>query len=112
MAEEPEVEVKPLVSESIAEAEAEFAAKPTPVFQKPESKPIKINEQGGFSVNERARVGMSRDEDGKSNIWAVEPRGPEVAEQSGNQLAIGGGILIGFAAILAITVAVLPPPDI
>ena len=34
-----------------------------------------------FEMNKRVRLGRSRDQDGKSNIWSIEPR-EEVEEVS------------------------------
>ena len=49
-----------------------------------------------FDMNERVRLGRSRDQDGKSNIWSIEPR-MEVEEEEGDQtkknLLIAGGVI-------------------
>lgn len=38
-----------------------------------------------FAPNENVRLGSSRDQDGKSNVWAVEPKmRVEVREEKGS----------------------------
>lgn len=50
----------------------------------------------------RTRLGRSRDQDGKSNIWSVEPKMEVVSELGGNDFKknlIIGGLVIGTAII-------------
>ena len=57
-----------------------------------------------FDMNKRVRLGRSRDQDGKSNIWSIEPT-MEVVEETESGLKknlLIGGLVIGTA------VAVLP----
>jgi hypothetical protein len=57
-----------------------------------------------FSMNKRVRLGRSKDEDGKSNIWSIEPtmQVEEDDEESGSgskkNIFIGGAV---FAAAIA-----------
>jgi len=58
-----------------------------------------------FNMNKRVRLGRSRDEDGKSNIWSIEPTmqvEDEEEEGSGNK-----NLFIG-AAVIATAIAALP----
>ena len=58
-----------------------------------------------FSMNKRVRLGRSRDQDGKSNIWSIEPTmevtDEPVEDQGKKNLLIGGGVI-------AIAIACLP----
>ena len=59
-----------------------------------------------FDMNKRVRLGRSRDQDGKSNIWSIEPT-MEVEE--GTTAEDGGkkNLFIGVA-IIGVAVAALP----
>jgi len=79
------------VSDAVKEAEAEADAAEFEAVKEAESTPVMITDKGGFSGNERTRVGVSRDEDGKSNIWAVYPKEEVVDSQAdGNSLSVAG----------------------
>lgn len=53
-----------------------------------------------FDMNQRTRLGRSKDQEGKSNIWSIEPT-MEVAEEEGESQVkknlVVGGIVIGAA---------------
>lgn len=59
-----------------------------------------------FDMNKRVRLGRSRDQDGKSNIWSIEPR-MEVEGEDGDEPEAGGakknflivGAVIGAALV-------------
>eukprot|EP01041_Mallomonas_annulata_P002905 gene2905-5702_t len=57
--------------------------------------------EGFFNSNKRVRLGRSRDQDGKSNIWSIEPRMTVVdegEEGSGTKTnLLVGGLAIGAA---------------
>lgn len=56
-----------------------------------------------FDMNRRVRLGRSRDQDGKSNIWSIEPRmevQDENEEGNNSNLFVGLGVI--GAAILAL----------
>lgn len=59
-----------------------------------------------FDMNKRVRLGRSRDQDGKSNIWSIEPKMQVVDEEEGQSdfktNLVVAGLCIGAA------VAVLP----
>eukprot|EP00607_Mallomonas_marina_P005061 CAMPEP_0182429010 /NCGR_PEP_ID=MMETSP1167-20130531/25413_1 /TAXON_ID=2988 /ORGANISM="Mallomonas Sp, Strain CCMP3275" /LENGTH=98 /DNA_ID=CAMNT_0024612299 /DNA_START=197 /DNA_END=493 /DNA_ORIENTATION=+ len=61
--------------------------------------------QGFFNSNKRVRLGRSRDQDGKSNIWSIEPRMEVSEEESGEGTKTN--LLVGGAAIGA-AIACLP----
>lgn len=69
-----------------------------------------------FAPNENIRRGSSRDQDGKSNVWAVEPRmqveGEDVESPKGNNLAVTGALLGAFVVAMAATIAFLPNSDL
>ena len=58
--------------------------------------------------------GVSMDQDGKSNVWAIEPKmeieNKSSEEKTGSVLAAVGGFAV-FAAIAAGALANLPDPD-
>lgn len=75
-----------------------------------------------FDMNKRVRLGRSRDQDGKSNIWSIEPRmeveGGEDAEESGglkkNLLIVGaviGAAVISLPLFQAFSTLVPDPSD-
>jgi hypothetical protein len=70
-----------------------------------------------FDGNKRVRLGRSKDEDGKSNIWSIEPKMEVVDEEEGagtkKNLVILAGVLAGVAVALPTFVAlskILPNP--
>lgn len=57
------------------------------------------------SINKNLRLGRSKDEDGKSNIWSVEPKMEVVQEEItelNKNILTGGLIVTGFIATLPI----------
>ena len=51
-----------------------------------------------FDMNQNVRLGRSRDQDGKSNIWSIEPRmevedGAEEGDATKKNLLVAGGII-------------------
>ncbi|CAN0545793.1 unnamed protein product, partial [Ectocarpus sp. 12 AP-2014] len=68
-----------------------------------------------FAPNENVRLGSSRDQDGKSNVWAVEPKmrveGTDVETPESNSLLVVGGIVGALVVAMSATIAFLPPPD-
>jgi hypothetical protein len=54
-----------------------------------------------FSMNERVRLGRSKDQEGKSNVWSVEPKMRVEQEEGGlvKKNLVVGGVLI--AVLLA-----------
>jgi hypothetical protein len=70
----------------------------TPVVQMQDE--IEVPEPKLFDMNRRVRLGRSRDQDGKSNIWSIEPT-MEVVEDpnsgNGKQNLLVGGLTIGAA---------------
>lgn len=72
-----------------------------------------LGDSGFFSPNSNMRLGSSKDQDGKSNVWAVEPR---MAVEDGSEdktasLVLGGGVLAAGLIAVAITLANLPSLD-
>ncbi|CAM9734691.1 unnamed protein product [Scytosiphon promiscuus] len=68
-----------------------------------------------FAPNENVRLGSSRDQDGKSNVWAVEPKmrveGTDVESPESNKLVVVGGIIGVLVVAMSATIAFLPAPD-
>jgi hypothetical protein len=58
-----------------------------------------------FDMNRRVRLGRSRDQDGKSNIWSIEPRMQVVEEEEGGSLK--QNLIVGALTITA-AIGVLP----
>lgn len=54
-----------------------------------------------FTMNERVRLGRSKDQEGKSNVWSVEPKMRVEQEEGGlvKKNLVVGGVLI--AVLLA-----------
>ena len=81
-----------------------------------EEEPFVPPEPAFFDGNNRVRLGRSKDQDGKSNIWSIEPKMEvlEGDENEPNQLVILGGVFAAVAAAIPIFLAltkVLPDPS-
>eukprot|EP00574_Skeletonema_japonicum_P010796 CAMPEP_0201721478 /NCGR_PEP_ID=MMETSP0593-20130828/6143_1 /ASSEMBLY_ACC=CAM_ASM_000672 /TAXON_ID=267983 /ORGANISM="Skeletonema japonicum, Strain CCMP2506" /LENGTH=104 /DNA_ID=CAMNT_0048212303 /DNA_START=77 /DNA_END=391 /DNA_ORIENTATION=- len=69
-----------------------------------------------FMADDKSPVerGVSMDQDGKSNVWAIEPKmeieNKSSEEKTGSALAAGAGLAI-FGAIAAFALTNLPDPD-
>lgn len=66
------------------------------------------------SVGQVKERGVSIDQDGKSNVWAVEPKmevDTKSAEEkmTGNLIAAGG--IVAFAAVAGVVLTNLPDPN-
>lgn len=69
------------------------------------------DEDSGTNTVER---GVSIDQDGKSNVWAIEPKmevESKSAEEKGGSLLIAGGGIAAFLAVAGAILANLPDPD-
>eukprot|EP00752_Nemacystus_decipiens_P008182 g7318.t1 len=68
-----------------------------------------------FAPNENVRLGSSRDQDGKSNVWAVEPKmrveGTDVESPESNKLVVVGGLVGALVVAMGATIALLPAAD-
>mmetsp|Transcript_17372 Transcript_17372/g.29357 ORF Transcript_17372/g.29357 Transcript_17372/m.29357 type:complete len:140 (-) Transcript_17372:227-646(-) len=87
---------------SMSDDEAAEEAAPQVQMQQFDSE----EEKKMFDMNRRVRLGRSRDQDGKSNIWSIEPtmQVVEDEEEGGNtqkNLIIGG-------AVIGVAIACLP----
>ena len=78
-------------------------------------------ESGFFDANRRVRLGRSRDQDGKSNVWSIEPRmevmeaedGEEESATSAN-LKVAGlaiGTAVACLPVFLLLSKLLPDPD-
>jgi hypothetical protein len=73
--------------------------------------------EGLFNMNRRVRLGRSRDQDGKSNIWSIEPK--MVVEEDGesqgpNNLVIGGtvvGLALACLPLFSLFSQLFPDPS-
>ncbi|CAM9195377.1 unnamed protein product [Heterosigma akashiwo] len=109
--EKDEETVISLVKKAEQELDDETPAEPATYTPK-KSEPVMINEQGGFANNERSRVGVSRDEDGKSNVWAVFPKEEVVDSQADSgSLSTAAVLVAGLSVLVAATISFLPSPD-
>ena len=72
-----------------------------------------------FGPTKRVRLGRSRDQDGKSNVWSIEPR-MEVEEVNKNGEEVNVNVKVGGLALSAVVIAlpvflalskVLPDPS-
>jgi hypothetical protein len=74
--------------------------------EEPDFIPQGPEDQLRFDMNKRVRLGRSRDQDGKSNIWSIEPTMQVVEEEEGSS-STTKNLLIG-GAVIAAAVASLP----
>lgn len=65
--------------------------------QQPEADFGEADDPQMFEMNRRVRLGRSRDQDGKSNIWSIEPTMEVIDEEEGGSLQknlfIGGAVI-------------------
>lgn len=73
--------------------------------EKPFGKKTEENPELKFDMNKRVRLGRSRDQDGKSNIWSIEPT-MEVEEEGEDNAGQKNLIIAG--AVIGTAVACLP----
>merc|ERR1712146_764327 len=69
--------------------------------------PFVAPEPAFFDGNKRVRLGRSKDQDGKSNIWSIEPKMEvmEGEEDQPNQIFILGGVFAAVAASIPVFLA-------
>jgi hypothetical protein len=80
--------------------------------------PEESSAPGFFDGNKRVRLGRSKDEDGKSNIWSIEPTMQVVEDEEGsgskkNLFILGavlGAVALALPAFSAFT-TLLPDPS-
>ncbi|CAM9450418.1 unnamed protein product [Ectocarpus fasciculatus] len=98
-----------------AEEAVEEAAPAAPVAAEDPAQDATASVKSFFAPNENVRLGSSRDQDGKSNVWAVEPKmrveGTDVETPESNSLVIVGGIVGALVVAMSATIAFLPSPD-
>mgnify|MGYP001192652966 CR=1 FL=1 len=86
----------------LAMSDEEEAPAPAPVVMNDGD--YETQESKMFDMNNRVRLGRSRDQDGKSNIWSIEPTMEVEEEEEGGQtkknLLIAGGVIGAAIACL------------
>jgi len=60
-----------------------------------------------FDMNKNVRLGRSRDQDGKSNIWSIEPAMEVTEDDEAESSPINKNLLIG-GAVIGVALACLP----
>lgn len=73
---------------------------PSPEVPEAEDRPL---DPKLFDMNRIVRLGRSRDQDGKSNIWSIEPKMEVVEDEEGGaktNLVIGGAVVVTALAVL------------
>jgi hypothetical protein len=66
------------------------------------------------SYSRQSERGVSVDQDGKSNVWAIEPKmevSTKSSEEKTQSALIAGGGLIAFAAVAGVVLTNLPDPN-
>jgi hypothetical protein len=83
---------------------------PAPVSPASSSRTVALFAEEGKTVER----GVSVDQDGKSNVWAIEPK-MEVSTKSSDEKTqatlIAGGGLMAFAALAGVVLTNLPDPN-
>mmetsp|Transcript_3139 Transcript_3139/g.4838 ORF Transcript_3139/g.4838 Transcript_3139/m.4838 type:complete len:165 (-) Transcript_3139:103-597(-) len=116
MNEDKPIEAKVGESEGQAASadKSEEPEKEQAVVPEEEMKMPSFGEEGFFMPNANLRYGSSKDQDGKSNVWAIEPK-MKVEEMDtegeSSPLTIGLTILAASGVAVAAILANLPPPD-
>ena len=87
----------------LAMSDNEEDSAPTPVVMSDADN--ELQESKMFDMNNRVRLGRSRDQDGKSNIWSIEPTMEVEEEEEGG--ATKKNLLIA-GAVIGTAVACLP----
>ena len=76
----------------------QFAIDPTDVSPEPMPMPETYDDAKLFDMNKNVRLGRSRDQDGKSNIWSIEPRMEVDGEDGGSKKnLLIAGVVVGAA---------------
>jgi hypothetical protein len=93
-----------------------YAIDPSDVVPKGPEPVLDFEEQKLFDMNKNVRLGRSRDQDGKSNIWSIEPRmevmeGEEEGGLKKNLFIVGGVIGAAIAALPLFTAFSTLVPD-
>eukprot|EP00968_Pinguiococcus_pyrenoidosus_P000676 scaffold47_cov258-Pinguiococcus_pyrenoidosus.AAC.3 len=98
-----------------AEAPAPVAAPAAPApasAQEEEERPGLFDKQFFQTPSTRGLIGVSRDEDGKSNIWAVQPKMVETTEtQNAGRFLKGAGAAAAFVGLCVVVAALIPSAD-
>ena len=97
----------------------QFAIDPTDVSPEPMPMPETYDDAKLFDMNKNVRLGRSRDQDGKSNIWSIEPRMEvqEGAEEGGAKknlfvaAAVIGAAIVSLPLFQAFSSLVPDPSD-
>ena len=58
--------------------------------------------------------GVSVDQDGKSNVWAIEPKmevSSKSSEEKTQSALVAGGVLVAFAGVAGFALTNLPDPN-
>lgn len=87
----------------MSDSEAPEVAESTAAFVTPDPEE---SDRKLFDMNRRVRLGRSRDQDGKSNIWSIEPT-MEVVEEEGGGDTLKKNLVVG-GAVIGVAIAVLP----
>lgn len=74
--------------------------------EEPAFQPVSEEDQKIFDMNRRVRLGRSKDQDGKSNIWSVEPTMEVVEDEEGGS-SLQRNLVIG-AILVGTSIASLP----
>ena len=67
-----------------------------------------------YQMVSKVERGVSVDQDGKSNVWAIEPKvevETKSSEEKTSSLLIAGGGLAAFAAAAGVILSNLPDPN-
>lgn len=83
-------------------------------FTAPQHSVVSSRSSPLFAEDKPTERGVSMDQDGKSNVWAIEPKmeieNKSSEEKTGSTLVAVGGF-VAFAAIAAGVLTNLPDPD-
>eukprot|EP00636_Phaeomonas_parva_P016254 CAMPEP_0118851318 /NCGR_PEP_ID=MMETSP1163-20130328/806_1 /TAXON_ID=124430 /ORGANISM="Phaeomonas parva, Strain CCMP2877" /LENGTH=161 /DNA_ID=CAMNT_0006783637 /DNA_START=10 /DNA_END=495 /DNA_ORIENTATION=+ len=101
------------MAEEVEEAALPVEPAPAPVAAEAEEERPGLFDKTFFQTpSTRGMIGVSRDQDGKSNIWAVQPKMVESKDtQNGKRFAVGAAAAGGLVALCIVVAALIPNAD-
>ena len=103
------------VEEVVEKAAPAPAPAPAPVaeIEEDENRPGLFDKNFFQTPSTRGMIGVSRDEDGKSNSWAVQPKMVETTEtQNSKRFLTGIGAAVAFVSLCIVIGALIPDADV
>ncbi|KAG5177227.1 hypothetical protein JKP88DRAFT_265094 [Tribonema minus] len=93
-----------------APADVDEQMEPVPLVEEEIETP-QFGASGFFQPNANMRYGASRDQDGKSNVWAIEPKMAVDTDDKSGALSNGFAVLAASLVVVAGVISQLPSAE-